>query len=461
MAGVRGRRKAMLLIGEGVDYDIFETVGQLGSTASSVIQDTHDAIAAATRGNVSIYTIDPRGLASGTEELIAGSARSRTRASGLGSIIASSGVPQDSLRVLAANTGGFAVVNRNDMTGVRPHRRREQQLLRARLLRDQRAARRPLPQARGAASSVPGCGCARAAATTRRAAARPGRRTSAAERAVAGRRRRRCRARCRWPACRSRCSRRRSRAWRRTRRWPSPSSSTPPSSISSRRTAPSTNRSKWRSPPSRPTARSTRGDRHTVALAMKPDTLQRARERGIRVLTQHSVAARPLPAAHRRRQQGGHVRRQRPLRRRGARLLQAAAVDERRGDHLDRGGAGDDDQGQGSAGRLPARPGHRRARVRPRRGAGDVRRVLREPGQRRRRTSSSSAPSCAPRAAASSSETIEERSSTEVQGRSGGYGFTAAVPARGSRAGPLRAPRRRGSRASATGRPSAATSRCA
>ena len=34
----------------------------LGSTASSVLLDTHDAIAAATRGNVSIYAIDPRGL---------------------------------------------------------------------------------------------------------------------------------------------------------------------------------------------------------------------------------------------------------------------------------------------------------------------------------------------------------------------------------------------------------------
>ena len=52
MAGVRGRRKSMLLIGEGVDYNIYEAVGQLGSTASSVLLDTHDAIAAATRGNV-------------------------------------------------------------------------------------------------------------------------------------------------------------------------------------------------------------------------------------------------------------------------------------------------------------------------------------------------------------------------------------------------------------------------
>ena len=65
MAGVRGRRKAMLLVSEGVDYDIYEAVGLQGSTATSVLLDTHDAIAAATRGNVSIYAIDPRGLHDG------------------------------------------------------------------------------------------------------------------------------------------------------------------------------------------------------------------------------------------------------------------------------------------------------------------------------------------------------------------------------------------------------------
>jgi hypothetical protein len=115
MAGVRGRRKAVLLIGEGVDYDIFEAVGQLGSTASSVIQDTHDAIAAATRGNVSLYTIDPRGLASGTEDLIGVSSTLDDQGVGSSSIMSEQRRAQDSLRVLAANTGGFAAVNRNDM----------------------------------------------------------------------------------------------------------------------------------------------------------------------------------------------------------------------------------------------------------------------------------------------------------------------------------------------------------
>jgi VWFA-related protein len=115
MAGVRGRRKAMLLVGEGIDYDIYEAVGLLGSTASSVLLDTHEAIAAATRGNVSIYAIDPRGLITGAEDLIQTS--STFPGAGLRNMQEELRLSQDSLRVLAANTGGFAAVNRNDLDG--------------------------------------------------------------------------------------------------------------------------------------------------------------------------------------------------------------------------------------------------------------------------------------------------------------------------------------------------------
>jgi VWFA-related protein len=115
MAGVRGRRKAMLLIGEGVDYNIFEATGVLGSTASSVLLDTQDAIASATRGNVSIYAIDPRGLSVGDEDLIT---QSSTVGDADGRALQSElRLSQDSLRVLASSTGGFAAVNRNDLNG--------------------------------------------------------------------------------------------------------------------------------------------------------------------------------------------------------------------------------------------------------------------------------------------------------------------------------------------------------
>ncbi len=115
MANVRGRRKALLLVGEGVDYDIHEAVGLAGSTATSVLLDTHDAIASATRGNVSIYAIDPRGLTTGDEDLITQSSTMPEQGVGLNSLRNELRLSQDSLRVLAANTGGFAALNQNDL----------------------------------------------------------------------------------------------------------------------------------------------------------------------------------------------------------------------------------------------------------------------------------------------------------------------------------------------------------
>jgi VWFA-related protein len=115
MAGVHGRRKSLLLIGEGVDYNIYEATGVLGATASSVLLDTQDAIAAATRGNVAIYAIDPRGLQTGDEDLIQTS--STFDGADSRSIQSELRLSQDSLRVLASSTGGFAAVNRNDLNG--------------------------------------------------------------------------------------------------------------------------------------------------------------------------------------------------------------------------------------------------------------------------------------------------------------------------------------------------------
>src|SRR5437899_2001393 len=62
---VRGRRKTILFVSEGIDYDIHDMIPASGSnhtSASMVLDSTRDAIAAATRSNVAIYGIDPRGL---------------------------------------------------------------------------------------------------------------------------------------------------------------------------------------------------------------------------------------------------------------------------------------------------------------------------------------------------------------------------------------------------------------
>ena len=114
MGGVHGRRKAMILIGEGIDYNIYDVFNN--SLATTVLDETREAIAAATRGNVSIYAIDPRGLSGLGDELIETSSVPTDTSLGLGlqSLQSELRLSQDSLRVLADETGGFASLNRND-----------------------------------------------------------------------------------------------------------------------------------------------------------------------------------------------------------------------------------------------------------------------------------------------------------------------------------------------------------
>ena len=84
--------------------------------------DIRDAIAATARSNVSIYTIDPRGLATTADDTIGVSGFADQDDPVAGAGIGTRGVAydlrvsQDSLRQLADETGGFAAVNRNDFT---------------------------------------------------------------------------------------------------------------------------------------------------------------------------------------------------------------------------------------------------------------------------------------------------------------------------------------------------------
>jgi VWFA-related protein len=116
---VRGRRKAILFVSEGIDYDIYDMIAQNGSThhdASVVLDATRDAIAAATRSNVAIYGIDPRGLTDLGDESIEIQAYPDDTSLGIGqgSLQNELRLAQDSLRTLSDETGGFAVVNKND-----------------------------------------------------------------------------------------------------------------------------------------------------------------------------------------------------------------------------------------------------------------------------------------------------------------------------------------------------------
>ena len=107
MSGVRGRRKTIILVSEGVGYDIYNSFGLAGSVASGVLEDSEKAVSALTRANVTIYAIDPRGMLDAeriSDSRLSSEAQASFRRA------------QDSLRVLAAETGGFAAVNQNELS---------------------------------------------------------------------------------------------------------------------------------------------------------------------------------------------------------------------------------------------------------------------------------------------------------------------------------------------------------
>ena len=113
MAGIRGRRKAVVFFSEGIDYDIYNPIQN--TWASDVRSYGQDAIAAATRSNVSIYAVDPRGLATLDEAIeLSGLPDDPTLGLGTVSMQRELQISQDSLRTVADETGGFAAVNSND-----------------------------------------------------------------------------------------------------------------------------------------------------------------------------------------------------------------------------------------------------------------------------------------------------------------------------------------------------------
>jgi VWFA-related protein len=115
MAGIRGRRKAVVFFSEGIDYDIYDPINN--TWGSDIRAYGQDAIAAATRANVSFYAIDPRGL-SALDDAIELSSIPDNPTLGLGtmSMQRELQISQDSLRTLAEETGGFAAVNSNDFS---------------------------------------------------------------------------------------------------------------------------------------------------------------------------------------------------------------------------------------------------------------------------------------------------------------------------------------------------------
>ena len=111
MAGIRGRRKAVVFFSEGLDYDVSNPIQN--RYASDVLDEMKATVAEAGRANVSFYAVDPRGL-SGFEDAIEISSVPEDNSLGVHTMQHEMRMAQDSLRTLAEETGGFAAVNRND-----------------------------------------------------------------------------------------------------------------------------------------------------------------------------------------------------------------------------------------------------------------------------------------------------------------------------------------------------------
>jgi VWFA-related protein len=120
LRGVTGRRKAIVLVSEGVDAQVNgmkdQRLGDIGNNGriAPIAAETQNAIRAATRGNITVYAVDPRGLADASADLI-----DTTKAFGPIGIVSMQDelrTSHDSLRVLAENTGGFAALDHNGLS---------------------------------------------------------------------------------------------------------------------------------------------------------------------------------------------------------------------------------------------------------------------------------------------------------------------------------------------------------
>jgi VWFA-related protein len=113
MSGMRGRRKAVVFFSEGLNYNVTDPFNN--PHATDVQREIRDLVAAATRANVNIYSVDPRGVSTGMEDLIEISGGFPTDNSIKPSdLMNEMRLEHDSLRVVADETGGFAVLNQND-----------------------------------------------------------------------------------------------------------------------------------------------------------------------------------------------------------------------------------------------------------------------------------------------------------------------------------------------------------
>jgi VWFA-related protein len=112
MATVHGRRKALLLFSQGYPSEIYRVVDYRGGTLNLAQEDMHRAITTATRNNVVIYPIDPRGLRDDGDLAESDTGPPTDPASRFEASITRLEARQ-SLVAIAYATGGFALHNSN------------------------------------------------------------------------------------------------------------------------------------------------------------------------------------------------------------------------------------------------------------------------------------------------------------------------------------------------------------
>jgi VWFA-related protein len=114
MSALRGRRKALIFVSEGIDYDYTNFNNRDGST---ILEGLREAISTSERANTSIYAVDPRGLHTMSDEMMEMQVVQDTSL-GLDSrgLYSEMRLAQDSLRTLAEETRGLAIVSTNDFS---------------------------------------------------------------------------------------------------------------------------------------------------------------------------------------------------------------------------------------------------------------------------------------------------------------------------------------------------------
>jgi VWFA-related protein len=136
MMGIQGRRKSVLFVSEGLSFDIDDQVGSRlvptgdpyflatntpreATEIADVNRDMQATLEAATRGNVAVYSIDPRGLADASDELITIAGR-EVVAGGTNAEVPTKAMAEELrrsqglLRTLSTQTGATPIVGTNN-----------------------------------------------------------------------------------------------------------------------------------------------------------------------------------------------------------------------------------------------------------------------------------------------------------------------------------------------------------